>query len=90
MPRLATGAVIPPNNEFAAILGDQTSGMNIEAPESLLREIFRDELSMNRLLDLLEDILDAIMSGKVLKMGNDVIGKLSQRYADSYARATGN
>lgn len=90
LPRLATGAVIPPNNEFAAILGDQTSGMNIEAPESLLREIFREELSMSLLLDRLDDILDAILSGKVLKMGNDVIGKLSQKYADSYARATGN
>lgn len=90
LPRLATGAVIPPNNEFAAILGDQTSGMNIETPENLLREIFREELSMSRLLDILDDILDAIMSGKTLKMGNDVIGKLSRKYADSYARATGN
>ena len=32
LPRLATGAVIPPNKEFMAILGDQKSGTNIEAP----------------------------------------------------------
>lgn len=32
IPRLATGAVIPPNSEFLAILGDQKSGTNIEAP----------------------------------------------------------
>lgn len=32
IPRLATGAVIPPNREFMAILGDQKSGTNIEAP----------------------------------------------------------
>jgi len=43
IPRLATGAVIPPNAEFAAILGDQKSGRNIEAPEGLLRQIVREE-----------------------------------------------
>lgn len=32
LPRLATGAVIPPNREFLAVLGDQKSGTNIEAP----------------------------------------------------------
>lgn len=34
IPALATGAVIPPNQEFLAILGDQKSGTNIEAPTS--------------------------------------------------------
>ena len=32
IPRLAKGAVIPPNKEFLATLGDQKSGTNIEAP----------------------------------------------------------
>ena len=32
IPRLAQGAVIPPNKEFLAMLGDQKSGTNIEAP----------------------------------------------------------
>nr|DAU71593.1 MAG TPA: chromosome segregation protein [Caudoviricetes sp.] len=32
IPALATGAVIPPNREFMAILGDQKRGTNIEAP----------------------------------------------------------
>ena len=36
VPRLATGAVIPPNREFLAVLGDQRSGNNIEAPESAI------------------------------------------------------
>ena len=44
MPMLATGAVIPPNAPFAAILGDQRHGMNVEAPENLLRKIIREEL----------------------------------------------
>ncbi len=43
LPKLAKGAVIPPNKEFLAILGDQTRGKNIEAPEGLLREIVQEE-----------------------------------------------
>ena len=38
VPKLATGAVIPPRSEFMAILGDQSSGMNIETPETLMRK----------------------------------------------------
>jgi hypothetical protein len=44
IPHLATGAVIPPNAQFAAILGDQRSGKNIEAPESLIRQIVSEEI----------------------------------------------
>ncbi len=44
IPRLATGAVIPPNSEFLAMLGDQRSGRNIEAPENLLRQIVSEEI----------------------------------------------
>ena len=44
IPTLATGAVIPPNSAFAAILGDQTSGKNIEAPEGLIRQIIQEEM----------------------------------------------
>jgi hypothetical protein len=43
IPLLATGAVIPPNAAFAAVLGDQKSGRNIEAPENLIRQIVREE-----------------------------------------------
>ncbi len=45
IPRLATGAVIPPNQEFLAVLGDQKSGRNLEAPEGLIRQIMREELA---------------------------------------------
>ena len=43
IPRLATGAVIPPNSEFLAVLGDQRKGRNLEAPESLIRQIVKEE-----------------------------------------------
>ena len=43
IPMLATGAVIPPNAPFMAMLGDQKHGNNIEAPEDLIRKIVREE-----------------------------------------------
>lgn len=43
IPLLAQGAVIPPNKAFMAVLGDQKSGNNIEAPEALIRRIVREE-----------------------------------------------
>lgn len=45
IPFLAKGAVIPANSPFVAVLGDQRSGNNIEAPERLIRQIMRDELA---------------------------------------------
>lgn len=43
IPYLASGAVIPPRSEFLAVLGDQKKGNNLEAPESLLRQIVQEE-----------------------------------------------
>lgn len=43
IPKLAKGAVLPPNQPFVAMLGDQTKGRNLEAPESLIRKIVREE-----------------------------------------------
>lgn len=52
IPYLAQGAVIPPNREFMAVLGDQTRGNNIEAPEDLIRKIVREETAGNGGWDL--------------------------------------
>lgn len=38
IPRLAQGAVLPPNSPFLAVVGDQTSGTNVEAPLSTIQE----------------------------------------------------
>jgi len=43
IPMLARGAVIPANRQFLAVLGDQRNGNNLEAPESMLRQIVREE-----------------------------------------------
>ena len=42
LPRLASGAVIPPRHEFAAILGDQKHGTNIEAPLETIKQANRE------------------------------------------------
>lgn len=44
-PRLATGAVIPPNREFLAVLGDQRSGTNIETPLATMVQAFKQAMS---------------------------------------------
>lgn len=38
IPHLAQGAVIPPNSRFIAMLGDQTSGTNVEAPLDTIKQ----------------------------------------------------
>ncbi|MBQ6359039.1 MAG: hypothetical protein IJI97_08855 [Clostridia bacterium] len=45
IPRLAQGAVIPPNREFMAVLGDQKSGTNIEAPLETMVQAFRQAMA---------------------------------------------
>ena len=54
IPHLARGAVIPPNQEFMAVLGDQPSGVNVEAPLSTIQEALRNEMS---------DLIPAVIAG---------------------------
>lgn len=44
---LAKGAVIPPNREFLATLGDQKNGVNIETPLSTMVDAFKTALQEN-------------------------------------------
>ncbi len=45
IPRLAQGAVIPPNQEFLAMLGDQKHGTNIEAPLDTIKQALAEVLA---------------------------------------------
>lgn len=74
IPRLATGAVIPPNREFMAVLGDQKSGNNIEAPEDLIRKIVREESGGDN-AELLQAILEAIKAGHIIMVDGTVFGR---------------
>lgn len=77
IPQLAAGAVIPPNREFLAVLGDQTRGNNIETPEDLLRQIVREEAGAGGQTEaLLRAILAAIREGKVLTVDRNTFARL--------------
>ena len=45
IPALASGAVIPPNRKFLAVLGDQKSGTNVEAPLSTIKQALMEALA---------------------------------------------
>ena len=91
IPHLATGAVIPPNREFMAVLGDQSRGTNIETPEDLLRKIYREESggANAEVLSILQAILEAIRGGKVLMVDKRQLGKVVQEALGQTARASG-
>lgn len=88
IPRLAQGAVIPPNREFLAVLGDQKQGTNIEAPLSTIQEAVSSVVSAQNeaMLGTLEQILEAILG---IEIGDEVIGRASQRYNNSMIKMYG-
>ena len=89
IPYLAQGAVIPPNREFLAVLGDQSSGTNIEAPESLIRKIVREEtrgMSSRRVEELLERLINTVEG---IEIGDETIGRAAARYDRVASRARG-
>lgn len=45
LPHLAQGAVISPNSEFLAVLGDQRNGTNVEAPLGLIEQALDNVLA---------------------------------------------
>ena len=89
IPYLAQGAVIPPNAPFMAVLGDQRSGNNIEAPESLIRKIVREEtrgMSSRRVEELLERLISTVEG---IEVGDETIGRAAARYNRVAERARG-
>lgn len=80
VPYLASGAVIPPNAPFTAVLGDQKHGTNLEAPEDLIRKIVREESGMGgteQLAQLLETLIATVRN---IEVGDTVIGEAASRY----------
>lgn len=47
IPALARGAVLPANKPFLALVGDQSSGTNVEAPLSTIKQAVREVLEEN-------------------------------------------
>ena len=88
IPQLARGAVIPPNQKFLAVLGDQRHGTNVEAPLATIQEALRNELS---------DIIPAMIAGyegvmdrqdRILEavMGIDLDGETLSNAVNNYNR----
>ena len=85
IPYLAKGAVIPPNAPFLAMLGDQKSGTNIEAPLSTIEEAVERVMSRHsgssdeRVIVLLSQILEAVL-------GIEIDGATLSKAIDNYRR----
>lgn len=90
IPKLATGAVIPPNREFLAVLGDQKSGNNIEAPENLIRKIVREETGGGGdNAALLQAILEVLKAGQTIKVGETVFGRTAIKAINGVTTSAG-
>lgn len=91
IPYLAQGAVIPPNREFLAVLGDQKSGTNIEAPletiQAAVAEVQGDTVAaLMAGFEALKAELQALREDvRSIEVGDDVIGRAADRYADRRA-----
>lgn len=75
IPRLATGAVIPPNAEFLAVLGDQKRGTNIEAPLDTI------VAAVMTALDKSDLGCGDMMINNILKLDGEVIYQNQQKVA---------
>ena len=86
IPRLAEGAVIPPNKEFMAVLGDQRSGTNIEAPLATIEEAVarvtgeQSERMVAALYTLIEIVEQKDLN---VQIGDDEIGRANARYTQN-------
>ncbi len=87
VPALAKGAVIPPNRAFLAVLGDQKSGTNVEAPAGLIRQMVAEGIRAAGSAGGARDIhitleLDRqVFARAVYKANNDETQRVGVRFA---------
>lgn len=96
IPLLAQGAVLPANNPFLAVVGDQTHGTNVEAPLSTIQEAVAITM---------EDMMGGFMAGfeallaenqrlravvENIEIGDTTIGKAAARYNSQVNVIRGN
>lgn len=90
IPYLANGAVIPANHEFLAVLGDQKSGTNIEAPLSTIQDAMRtvmDERSGNSdVVNMLATLIRVVQEKNLLI---EDVGKAAVSYIIEETSRTG-
>lgn len=95
IPMLARGAVIPPNHKFLAVLGDQRTGTNIEAPLETIQEavalVMEDVIQSNlagheATLEILRQILEAILG---IELDGETLSRAIEGYNRKMAAARG-
>lgn len=86
IPYLAQGAVIPPNREFMAVLGDQSHGTNVEAPlatiQQAVAEVMEDVQAgqmagFETLAELLRQLISAVYG---IELTDEQVGRAAQRW----------
>ena len=83
LPRLANGTVIPPNQQFAAILGDQRSGVNVETPLKTIEQALENVMARNGGFGGDANItVESVLDGKV-------IARNTVRHINSMTRSAG-
>ena len=74
IPYLAKGAVIPPNAPFAAVLGDQKRGTNVEAPLDTIKQAVAEVFGNN--MSSRPQIIQLVLDGQVIT--STVVGQINQ------------
>lgn len=91
IPYLAQGAVLPANQPFLAVVGDQKHGTNIEAPLATIQEavaaVMADHTAGNMAgheatVAVLRQILEAVLG---MDVGETVIARAAQSYRNKYS-----
>ena len=95
VPHLARGSVIPPNHEFMAVLGDQKSGTNVEAPLATIQEavamVMEDVvqgqmIGFESIVVLLQQILEAVLG---IEIDGETISNAVKAYNQKMAIVRG-
>ena len=92
IPYLAQGAVIPPNREFLAVLGDQRHGTNIEAPLSTIEEAVAKVTASAEQIALLREqnrLLQAILESSGVYLDGRKISETVTKYQRQQKRSLG-
>ena len=86
IPYLAEGAVIPANRQFMAVLGDQSHGTNLEAPESLIRQIVAEETGRQIMAAMQMNQQGSGDVTLVLQVGSEELARATSKGSASLAR----
>lgn len=95
IPYLAKGAVLPANQPFLAMVGDQRHGTNVEAPLSTIQEavalVMEEQTSailrgFSASVSVQQEILEAVLG---IRIGDDVLAAAMDRYQQKMAVVRG-